>query len=187
MIKSISDIEALLAVPDKGRRINALKQAAVEIGALEPFDPHTGRLNEQQLVIALYDGLIIKKQEGRRNRKFIILTVCGFTAAVMLAVLIPQASIRQVRLIRARHENRTAAYQGFDEHGELLRDEEGRPVLFRDMEGLYDEYYDDGKIHFEYRYSGGKIVEQKEYDRRGNLTAHLVFDADGNPRLIAGQ
>lgn len=185
MILSHDDIEKILSVSDSDVRRRKLRDAAAELGVLEDLIKRTaGQYDEQQLVVAVFDGMIARQRDKVKNRRFIIFTSVGFAAAIFFVVFLPRAAVRYIRFIKAKSENRSKAYKGFDEKGKLVEDEKGQPVLFHDMEGYYDEYYDDGTLRFEYLYSGGKIVEQKEYDRRGQLITHFVYDAEGKPFLV---
>lgn len=184
MINSLMDLEKILAIANPDVRLSALKNAAMDLGVLDELHQgHEKTINEQQLVLAIYDGLVARGKDAQKTRRFIILTAAGFLAAMLIIIVAPHAIVRYVRYIRARYHDRSPVYKGFEEDGSLVKDDKGQPVLFRDMEGYYDEFYDDGKIHFQYLYSAGKIIEQTEYDRKGRVIAHFLYDPDGNPVL----
>lgn len=172
-----------MEIPDKHLRTAKLSQLADELGMLPKNKPSTEEFNEQQLVLAIYDGFVRIEERARRNKRFLIFAGVGAILLVIILATVPRAAIRYFRYIKAKYDVNEKAYKGYGDNGELVEDEDGQPVLFHDMEGYYNEYYDDGNLHFVFLYFGGQVVEQKEYDRKGNLIVHFVYDEDGNPIL----
>ena len=181
-------LEEILAVPDKERRFHELEKCAADLGILSALEKrYGGAYNEQQLVIAIYDGYLAVRSDHQKSRRFILYVALGSLAACVLLFFVPKTVSNYLQLLKERQETKKKAYKGFDDKGKLVKDEKGQPVLFHDMDGYYEEYYDDGILHYDYLYSEGKVVEKKEYDREGKLLAHFIYDGDGNPILKQGE
>jgi len=181
-------LDNILTIPDKERRLQELKKCAEDVGVFHALEKQYGdQYSEQQLVIAIYDGYMAIKDDSRKSRRFIFYVAAGLAAAVFLLFFVPKALVNYLKLLQDRQEKLLKAYKGYDEEGELVKDEQGRPVLFHDMEGYYEEYYNDGTLHYDYLYSEGKVVEKKEYNKKGEVIAHFLYDKDGNPILAKGE
>lgn len=180
------DLETILNIPDPQKRFQELKALAGDLGALVGLNKvhRSGEYNEQQLVVAIYDAILSQQNDNKRNTRFLLLFSVGGILALFLVFFLPRAAMNYFRVIYAKNNPRQKAYKGVDDKGKVVRDENDQPVLFHDMEGPYDEYYDDGQLHFEYIYHNGKVLQQKEFSREGRLISYIKYDAEGNPILM---
>ena len=188
MIENLTRLDEILQIPDRDQRREALEHLGEEIGVFSIRKPAKGgQYNEERLVLAVYDGLIACQKERMKNRQFFIKTFLIFLVVVLLLAIVPKRIVSYFRFLAASNRERLKSFEGYDEHGELIRDEKGKPVVFQEMSGYYDEYYSDGNLHYTYLYKDGKVVEEVEYDRKGNVIVHLVYDEQGNPQLKKGR
>lgn len=183
MENQLRDLERILNIPDLNLRRKELCDVARSLGMLPSTNPSAEGLSEHKIVLAIYDGLVQKKQQAQKNRKFFYIAFPVVALILFLIAVVPHSTIQYFRYLGAKHQKREKSFQGVDENGQVVRDEKGQPVLFRQMEGVYDEYYDDGALHFTYFYKEGKIREMTELDRAGNVLVHILYDEHGNTIL----
>lgn len=181
--QKIHELDLILGILQKDQRMMRLKRLADELGMF-PKNQSGAGLNEQQLVLAIYDGFVAQETQNKKRRKDLAVIFLSIVFIISVAVFSPRIFVKYFRYIEAGNEAKRKAYIGYDDKRKIIKDETGQPVLFYDMEGIYYEFYNDGAPHFEFRYEAGNVVEQRELDRKGRLIAHFIFDEEGNPTLV---
>ena len=184
MKKNLHELEKILAVPDKTARRARLSELARSLGMLPVNTPSGKDFAEEKFVLAIYDGFARQQKQKEKTLRMLVMMIGVGVLITVVAMVIPQSVIQYFQSLQSERQEYKRTRQGFDEKGNMVRDEAGRPVLFHEMNGFYDEYYDDGSLHFTYLYVEGRVVEEKEYGRGGDLIAHIVYDKHGNPALM---
>lgn len=170
----LHELAAALEIPEKEGRLLRLKALAAELGVMPA---HASEHTEHHLSLVIYDGFLIQEACQQRRKRNVIL-IAG--TAILVIIFFPV--FKDIVLRHGeRFVDKKELHKGYDDDGNLVTDKTGKAELFEDMQGYYDEFYEDGTHHFTYRYDKGTLVEQIEFDRQGEVIAHDVFDENGNP------
>ena len=165
----MKELDALLAIADLNKRQSALVQYAKALG-LNPrlAAGENGELNEEKLIIMIYDALQEQRTERKKDVNFVGIGIFYLVVMIAIMAVLPRIIKMFGETKEAELNVESQSYVGVDSKGKPV--EEGKEAAYyKLMDGLYEEYYDDGTLHYEYKYVNGKLVRQKEFNPQGEL------------------
>ena len=170
----MSSLDRLLAIPDKAQRQSAMVKYAKSLDA-DPVAAHQkGNCNEEILAILIYDAEQKNKTRRSRDIKFV---GGGIVVLVILIALIGTTPKLFVSIFK-REENtvpKEKTLQAFDKKGKPVM-EDNQPVLYKLMDGVYEEPGETKDVHYEYTYDSGKVISKKTLNRKGKVIAEDRYD-----------
>ncbi|MFP4472569.1 MAG: hypothetical protein ACLFPX_01690 [Candidatus Omnitrophota bacterium] len=179
---NLQDLDRILAIPDKEQRYNALRRMAASFGLSKNELTRGGKpLSEEALAVKIYDAWQIDNRKRRRSAVFSgVYIVVGVVVFIFLLRL-PGYVVAIYKKSEARREREQRSMEGVDNSGNVVTGTHQQPVKFRPMHGTYEEFYDNGALHYEYVYDNGDLVKKREFHSDGRLSAVITFDDKGNP------
>lgn len=172
----MSKLDELLAIPNEEQRRAALIQYAKFL-ALNPYEAvnHDGKLVEEKLVVMIHDGQLSQKKDKTGDRYFV--TIVGTVFVVLLIIIIATPRLMKYFYYDGQDPNKQKAFKAFDQSGQVVSDGvDKKPVLFKLMDGIYEEYYPSGAVKVEYLYKDGNLLHKKTFNEKGKLTGVERFD-----------
>lgn len=177
----MSKLDELLSIPNKEQRLSALTEHARSLGInVFEAEDRSGRLIEEKLALLIYDAQKSRKIARGQDKYFVWVGLLTLTVMMAIVSFMPRIINYIYTDIEGKPEQKKV-YQGFDDKGKSVTEnpaQEVQPVLFKLMDGIYEEYYDDGKIKTELHYKNGALTLKKEFDESGNVTSTQEFNPE---------
>lgn len=168
-------IEEFLSIIDRNQRLVAMIKYAESLGVncSEAKNP-MGEYNEEKLAILIYDAQLKQKKDRQFNKRFyIIILLIGFSVFSMI-IFIPKLFQQFFSSNQGRNKKDDNIVQGYDKDGKPLT-EDGQPVLFKRLDGEYQEYDDKGKLKYEEVYRNGQLFKRREFDAKGAVISVIDY------------
>jgi len=170
----LNKLDEILSVPDRFRRASALlhfaRSLGVDLGKAKETDGH---YNEEKLAVLIYDGLTSKKKVKKSNINFLAWGALVAVGLFLLLGTLPRVLVRLYEAEKDADRRDGRQYQGYDVQGNPVMEGGGQPVTYKMMEGVYEDYYDNGRVKYEYEYKDGRLIRKKKYDRN---TGRVLFE-----------
>jgi hypothetical protein len=165
-------LDELLSIVDRQQRKVALIKYAESLGInYAKMQNKSGGYNEEKLAILIFDAQRRRKKLRLVNYRFYIVNLLIATLTFTLIVFLPKL-FRHV--FQEENEDlrpsKPPVVQGFDKEGKPLV-ENGQPVLFKMMDGEYQEFDDAGRLKYEFFYDQGTLLQKKEFGPNGEVVA----------------
>ena len=142
-------LDALLSIVERKERQQSLLGYAqsLQIDGTQVRDT-AGNINEEKLVILIFDAQKAKLKGKSSNNLFTGIAV-AVTAVLMGAIIfLPKWLARLYQKSEMTEQNQGKVMQAFDKDGDPIV-ENNQPVLYKLMDGVFRDYYDDGKVKYE--------------------------------------
>ena len=180
----MSKLDELLSISDKEQRLSAMAQYARSLGVnIFEAEDRSGKLIEEKLTLLIYDAQQIHKKARVQNRYFASIGL-AFLAIMLVIVSFMPRILNYVYLdSEGSREQKQKVYQGFDEKGKPVTENQAQntqPTLFKLMDGIYEEYYDNGTVKAESHYKNGALILKKEFDETGKLISVQEFNPESD-------
>ncbi len=182
----MTKLDQILNLPDKTVRRRELALLAASLGvssgkALSGAKP----VSEEMLVVQIYDALKAREKRLRHNIRFSLIAGGVCAAGVLILVLFRQSFADRAEIKRAQKEFDQEVFEGYNKKGDTILEEESQqPVRFEAMEGVYEQYDDDGYLAYELEYVKGVLRKKKKFDRSGKMVSEILIDEDGKAILV---
>lgn len=172
----MNKLDELLSIVDRHQRQVALIKYAESLGVdYAQAKDSSGEYNEEKLAILVFDATRRTQRARRVNLRFYTVNVLA-GIVVLAAIFLMPAVFRQVyRGEEGAGNPSDEVTQGFNKDGTPLM-ENGQPVLFKRMNGEYQEF-DQGRLKYEYLYDNGRLVRKKEFDTTGKVISIKEYPA----------
>jgi len=171
----MNKIEEILSIDDRKERQAELVKFAKSLGGDSySCQDQTGQWIEEKLVIQIYDGLQKKKKNKKSDFNFIGIGIAVGVVMIALISFLPRLLVSFYESEQEKEESKGKMLQGFTEDGKPAF-ENGKPVLFKSMEGSYEEYDKEGNLVAEHYYEGGSLVRTIKFDLNGKVIKEEVF------------
>ncbi len=179
-------LDLILSLPDKNVRYLELELLASSLG-IHSKKKHSAKkpLSEEALVIGIYDALKERESQMRRTARFSVLMAAGSLIGFVILMQARQSFLEQKELKAAQKEFKQESFEGYNKKGEtILEDETKQPVRFQAMEGVYEQYDDDGYLLYELEYADGLLRRKRKIDRTGRIVSEIFIDDTGKAVLV---
>lgn len=162
-------LDALLSTVDRKERQQALLGYAksLKIDSAQVRDT-VGNINEEKLVILIFDAQKVRSKGKNSNNLFTGAAVAVTAVLIGAIIFLPKWLAHLYEKSEMTEQNQGKVMQAFDKDGNPVV-ENNQPVLYKLMDGVFRDYYDDGKVKYEYTYKEGELLERKSFDRDGQL------------------
>lgn len=170
MTAAITMLDRILAIPNKFDRQTELVKYAKSLSA-DPVAAHKGGdCNEEMLVLLIYDAA--KKGKGRRDRDLKMLAIGIFILAGLVALIgmVPKIFVALFETEQDAQMGQGKTLQAFDKEGKPLI-EDNQPVLYKLMDGVYNEPAAGKDVTYQYTYEMGTLIDKKTIDKNGKVIA----------------
>jgi len=151
---NLTRLNEILAVDDRYNRGQQLLRYAQALGIkIDQIRLRDGGYNEEKLTVLIFDEL---KREERKGKSVFSWTAVGtaVAAGLLLMTLIVPGIIYRF----------------------YIKEKKKPPAEYRLMDGVYEQYDDQGRVVYEYKYEHGRLISRKEFDRQGKAVGTDVFN-----------
>jgi len=180
----VRKLDLILNLPDKKVRLRELELLASSLGMRLDKIYSAGRISEEALVIHIYDALKAREQRASRALRFSLIICGGCLAGLLILFQARQMIFRQRELDIAQKEYDQKAFTGQDGQGETITEGSSkRAVRFTEMEGVYDQFDDDGHLLYQLEYKDGLLRRKRKFDREGRIITEILIDEKGKATL----
>ncbi len=172
----MNKLDELLSIPNEEQRRAALIQYAkfLDVNPYEAVN-HDGKLVEEKLVVMIHDGQLSQKK-GQKSDRY-LMYIAGTVFVVMFVIIIMTPRMMKYFYYDGEDPNKERAFKGLDQNGNVITEGgDKKPVLFKLMDGIYEEYYPSGAVKTESTYKDGNLLQKKTFDENGKLTGVEHFE-----------
>lgn len=166
----MNKLDALLSIVERKERQQALLEyaKAFKIDSTQVRDT-VGNINEEKLAVLIFDAQKARLTSRNSNSRFTGIALVVTAILMMAIIFLPKWLAEVYEKDEMTAQSQGKVMQAFDKDGNPVV-ENNQPVLYKLMDGVFHDYYEDGTVKYEYTYKEGQLMERKSYDRNGKLT-----------------